>query len=107
MALTETTQEAVYLKQVISDLKGAVDVVVEPVQLFGDNQGSLAMIKNPVKHNRTKHIDIKYHFIHDYYARNVININYVGTDENIADTMTKPMSKVKLEKFQKPLFGMH
>ena len=107
MALTETTQEAIYLKQVILDLKGAVDILVEPVELFGDNQGSLALIKNPVKHNRTKHIDIKYHFIRDYYTRNIININYVETEENIADAMTKPMSKIKLNKFRKSLFGIH
>ena len=104
MALAETTQEAIYLKQVILDLNE--DVVVEPILLFGDNQGSLAVVKNPVKHNRTKHIDIKYHFIRDYFNSNIIDITYVPSEENVADAMTKPISRVKLEKFGKSLFGM-
>ena len=107
MALGETTQEAIYLKQILSDLQEVigVDIDMEPIQLYGDNQSSLVMIRNPVKHNRTKHIDIRYHFIRDYFNRKIIDIKYVETDKNIADIMTKNLPKYKLEQFKKPLFG--
>ena len=103
MALCEATQEALYLKQVISDLKENVDV--QPVQLYGDNQGSLSLTKTPGKHNRTTHIDIRYHFIRDYVARNVISVQHVPSDDNVADALTKPMPRNKSEKFCRPLFG--
>ena len=103
MALTEATQEAIYLKQVYSDLvRESYD---DPIQLYGDNQGSLALIKNPVRHNRTKHIDIRYHFIREHFLNNLIAVSYVETENNVADVMTKAMTQFKLRKFQKELFG--
>ena len=70
------------------------------------NQGSIAMVKNPVKHNRSKHIDIKYHFIREHLLNNTANISYVPTNNNVADVMTKPMSKVILKKYESQLFGV-
>ena len=103
MALAETTQEALYLKKLLLDLKE--NITVQPVQLFGDNQGSIAMISNPVKHSRSKHIDIKYHFIRDSVSNGTVNVSYVSTNDNIADVMTKPMTKFILKKFESRIFG--
>ena len=94
----------VYLKQVLQDLNE--DVEVETVQLFGDNQGSLALTKNPSNHSRTKHIDVKFHFIRDCYTSRVIDIQHVPTEDNAADAFTKPLPRVKLEKFCQQLFGV-
>ena len=103
MALCETSQEAVYLSRVFKDLtEGVVD---EPIQIYGDNQGSLDVVRNPVKHNRTKHIDIRFHFIRELYQSQIINVDHVGTDENVADVMTKAVPRHKLEKFHGVLFG--
>ena len=102
MALSSTVQEAVYLNQVLVDLK---QNSYEPILINEDNQGTIAMVKNPVKHNRSKHIDIKFHFIRDYLLRGKISVNYVQSENNIADLMTKPGTKVKLEKFKICLFG--
>ena len=60
MALCSAVQEAVYLERLLNDvLKSSFS----PVTIFVDNQGIIALSKNPVHHNRSKHIDIKYHFI--------------------------------------------
>jgi hypothetical protein len=104
MALCETSQEAIYLNRVFGDLLGTKDVAT-PVQIYGDNQGSIDLVKNPVKHNRSKHIDIKYHFIRDLYTANRIGLNYVRSDDNIADIMTKALPRCKFDKFRQPLFG--
>ena len=104
MALAETTQEAIYLQRLLSDVDMMKD---EPIQLYGDNQGSISIVKNPVKHNRTKHIDIKYHFIRECFSNGTINVNHVNGENNVADIMTKPLPKCKFTKYHKSLFGTH
>ena len=64
------------------------------------------MVRNPIKHDRSKHIDVKYNFVRDYVMKNKINISYISTDKNIADIMTKPCPKMKFENFGKYLFGI-
>ena len=103
MALTATTQEALYLSNVMGDF--IREQTFTPVNVFSDNQGAIALSKHPVHHHRTKHIDIRYHFIRDNINNNNIEISYVPTANNIADLMTKPCSKVKLRTFKRDLFG--
>ena len=64
-----------------------------------DNQGAIALAKNPVYHQRSKHIDIRYHFIRSEVQEGVVNLSYVQSERNIADLFTKPVSKVKLKLF--------
>ena len=64
-----------------------------------DNQGAIALGKNPVHHSRTKHIDIKYHFIREKVLNEEINLKYCPTQEMIADTLTKTLAKPSFEKF--------
>ena len=63
MALSEATQEAVWLKVFLCELgEMAKD---EAIKIYEDNQGSIALAKNPEFHKRTKHIDIRYHFVRE------------------------------------------
>jgi hypothetical protein len=55
------------------------------------------MAKNPVFHQRTKHIDTRFHFIRDLIKDNVIEIKYLPTDHMIADILTKALPRVKFE----------
>ena len=73
--------------------------------LFCDNQGAIALTKNPISHQRSKHIDVKYHFIRDEIMKNNLSINYVPTDSNPSDMFTKPVSKIKLQCFIKHIMG--
>ena len=70
----------------------------EPIVIHEDNQGAIAMAKNPVGHARTKHIDIRYHFVREGVQSGVIVLKYVATDEMIADILTKPLPKHRFEK---------
>ena len=65
-----------------------------------DNQGALAITKNPVKHSRTKHIDIRYHFIRENLLKNEFNIEYCPTTHMIADIMTKSLGTQLFERFR-------
>ena len=67
--------------------------------MFVDNQGAINLAKNPVHHQRSKHIDVKYHFIRLEIANGNVDLKYVQSEENVSDIFTKPVSRIKLEKF--------
>ena len=59
--------------------------------------------ENPVFHEKSKHIEIKYHYIKDMVHRGAVKLQYVATEEQIADVLTKPLAKVKFEYFREKL----
>ena len=58
---------------------------------------TVKLSENPVFHNKSKHIEIKYHYIRDMVHRGAVKLQYVVTDKQIADVLMKPFSKVKFE----------
>ena len=65
--------------------------------IFCDNDAAIQICKNPVHHSRTKHIDIKVHFIRDCYDRKLITMEEVHTNNNVADIFTKPFGKSRFD----------
>lgn len=65
------------------------------VQLYNDNQSAQKLAHNPVFHNRTKHIDVKYHYIKKLIESRVIKLDYLSTQEMIADILTKGLHNAK------------
>ena len=63
-----------------------------------DNQVAMKLAENPQFHNRTKHIDIRYHFIRDTLAAGEIVLQYLPTADMVADIMTKPLPRENHEK---------
>ena len=61
------------------------------------------MSKNPVFHDKSKHIKIKYHYTRDMVQRGAMKLQYVATDDQIADVLTKPLARVKFEYFRENL----
>lgn len=100
IALGSTTQEAIWLRQLLSDLK--VDMH-RPTELLEDNQGSIAMAKNPVGHKRTKNIDIRHHFIRECVQAGTISLLYCPTNEMVADIFTKSLPKRQFERLRQGL----
>ena len=75
------------------------------VNLFCDNQGAIHMALNDVNNSRTKHIDIRHHYIRNKLHDN-FTMSKVHTDDNVADLFTKPLDEPKFTKFVKML-GVH
>lgn len=103
MALAATIQECMYLTYLIQDLD---EFEYEIPMILEDNQGTIALSKNPVNRQRCKHIDVKYHFIRSAVHERKVLIDYCPTESMVADMMTKPVSKSKLDKFSVFVFGM-
>ena len=101
ISLCDATKEGLFLMHFLNDL----GFMLERFNLFGDNQGSLSLAKNPIKRERSKHIDAKFHFIRDEIEKGSLLVQYVPSDENVADVFTKSVSVVKMKKFSIFLFG--
>ena len=80
MAFTDAFKEAKFLRQLYADMSGRT---ATGVTLYADNQGAIALAKNPVHHQRTKHIDIRYHYIRLDVEENTVDLTYIPTNENI------------------------
>ena len=63
------------------------------IPLFYDNESAIKLTVNPVQHSRTKHIDIRHHFLRDHEAKGDIETRYVSTDNQLADIFTKPLDE--------------
>jgi hypothetical protein len=86
LALSEAMREALWLRQLLIEL----DVgYVSPIVIRVDNQSAIKLAENPVQHQRSKHIDIRYFRIREEIRAGHISVLYVPTDENIADLLTK------------------
>ena len=73
------------------------------VTLLCDNESAIHMADNPVEHNRTKHIDIRYHFLRDHQQKGDIEIAYVSTHNQLADIFTKPLDEKTISKLRNEL----
>ena len=63
--------------------------------LLCDNESAIKIAYNPVQHSRTKHIEIRHHFIRDHVARGDIELAYVPTKDQLADIFTKPLDDAR------------
>ena len=66
---------------------------------MADNQGAIALAKDNKFHSRTKHIDLRYHFIREAVEARKIKMKYIPTSENVADIFTKPLARPKFVEF--------
>ena len=89
MALSAAAQEGIFLLNLLKDLKFSVN----HVKIFEDNQGAIALTKTTKHHERSKHIDIRYHFVKDLVKSNTIEISHIGTNEMQADIFTKALPR--------------
>ncbi|WVZ81078.1 LOW QUALITY PROTEIN: hypothetical protein U9M48_028502 [Paspalum notatum var. saurae] len=69
------------------------EVELTRIPLLCDNESAVKLANNPVQHSRTKHIDIRHHFIRDHVAKGDILLRNVGTKEQLADIFTKPLDE--------------
>ncbi|GKA52899.1 hypothetical protein Tco_0746214 [Tanacetum coccineum] len=82
-------QQALWMKQALVDY----GISLDGITLMCDNKGAIDLSKNPVQHSRTKHIEIRHHFLRDNVQKGNISIEKVSSEDNIADILTKPLKR--------------
>ena len=90
VALTQAVKESLWLQGILDDL-GARKHLTEMSNISIDNQGAIALAKNPEFHARTKHIDIQYHFVSKHIEKGDIGLTYCHTSKMTADIFTKAL----------------
>jgi len=105
IAMSSIVKQSQWIAQVLRDMGYSRYIGPNPltVDIRGDNQGALALVKNPHLHERSKHIDICYHHIRDLEERKRIAVTYIPTSEMVADGFTKPLGKTLFERFKSQL----
>lgn len=88
IAASNAVRELVWLKVFMNEL---LPDKLEKVCFFMDNQSAIRLIKNPEFHKRSKHIDVRYHFIREKFEEGYFLLNYIPTQEMIADALTKSL----------------
>lgn len=97
MACCATTKEAVWLSRLISDIRFLP--IPEPITIGIDNAGTIYLSNNPAINERSKHIDVQYHFVRECVQLKKIKLIHCNTDDQLADSLTKPLERVKHSKF--------
>jgi hypothetical protein len=93
-ALAETAKEVQWIIQLLKDFNVKL---CEPVVIESDNQSCIKFVENEKFSNRTKHIDVRYHFVKDFINMQSIQLRYCPTEHNIADMLTKPLNGPKIK----------
>jgi hypothetical protein len=87
--------QAIWMKRILEKLSQSQS---QCTTIFCDNSSTIKLSRNPVMHGRNKHIDVRFHFLHDLTKEGTVELIYCGTQEQLADVMTKAL---KLDTFQK------
>ena len=80
-------------------LAGLFDAQIDAIDILCDNHICIKMTENPMFHDKTKHIEVRYHFIWDMVQKRAVKLKYVPTEEQVADVLTKPLARVRFEYF--------
>ena len=81
--------QILWMKQTLSDF----DLSFEHVPIKCDNTSAISISKNLMQHSRTKHIEIRHHFLRDHAQKGDITLEFVSTKDQLVDTLTKPLSE--------------
>jgi predicted solute-binding protein len=97
MAATSGACQGIWLARLLAKMQN-----LEPktVKLKVDNQSAISLCKNPVYHERTKHIDIKYHFVREKVEAGKVDVSYVRTEDQLTDILTKSHRRVRFQKLR-------
>ena len=101
--MLQQRKELIWLRSFIGEF---TDIFKGPTTLRCDNNSAIELTKDSKFHARTKHIDIRYHFIREAVENGTITLKYVPSKENLADVFTKALPRNEFEHFVKKL-GLH
>jgi hypothetical protein len=105
IAGAHAAKEAIWLKSLVSEI-WKDQATNSPITLHIDNQSAIAIAKNPEFHDRTKHIEVRHHFLRQQVDSKAIILKYLPTNDQVADVLTKGLTREKHERFTASM-GVH
>jgi hypothetical protein len=96
MEACEACTEEIWLRKLISDL---FDQILESTIIYCDNQSYIRLSEQPMFHERSKQIEIKYYFIRDKVQEGEVKLEYIPTDKQTTEILTKPLSRINFAYF--------
>ena len=91
MSESAAIKEALWLKTLLTDF----GYDFSSIYMFADNQAAIKLMTNPIISQRSKHIDIAYHFARQHVIAGTITLGYIPTEQMVADVFTKPVPESK------------
>lgn len=104
MAISATVQEVKWISQLLMELEFPMKL---PIKLFSDNQAAISISTNDINHSRTKHIDIRHHYIRDAIKNKEVELSWVDTNNQVADILTKPLAKSQFDTLRSKLMHVN
>ena len=100
MAASQASCEALWLRKLLVDL---FDQELRPTFIYCEDQSCIQLYENLIFHDWSNHIEIMYHFIRDYVQRGAVTLQYISTDEEVANILTKYLGRGKFIHFRDKL----
>ncbi|KAH9112159.1 hypothetical protein AeMF1_013477 [Aphanomyces euteiches] len=94
IAAAETAKNLIWLHELLHEMKVKIDL---PIEMFVDNQSAIQVARAAATHSRTKHIRLRFHFLKELVAENVVCLQYTSTKDQIADIFTKVQTREMFE----------
>jgi len=91
--------QLLWIKKLLCDYGFTQDTMI----INCDNTSAINIFKNPIQHSRTKHIDIRHHFLCDLMESQVVSLSFIPTDNQLADILTKPLDGSRFKFLQKAI----
>ncbi|MCP4492594.1 MAG: DDE-type integrase/transposase/recombinase [Gammaproteobacteria bacterium] len=97
VALSSAAQQAVWLRGLLKNLGYPQK---KATTILEDNQGAICLARNPVAQRKTKHIDLRHHYIREKVTDDTLDLQFIGTSEMVADLLTKPLHRATFERLR-------
>jgi hypothetical protein len=97
IAATTAVCQGIWLARLLGDFR---EEEPKAATLMVDNQSAISLIKNPVFHERSKHIDLRFHYIRECVEKGQILVEFTSTESQLADILTKPLGRVKFQEMR-------
>jgi hypothetical protein len=102
VALASAVKEIIYVRQLLDELGIAIQL---PIKVHEDNKTCIHIAKNPSAPRKTRHMDIRYHFVRDYHLEGIIHIDYCPSRLMIADIFTKALPRPAFRRLRQELIS--
>jgi hypothetical protein len=103
IALSEVTKEILW----ISRIGHYLDLPSEQIRVYEDNQGAMKIAKSTCTHKKSKHVNIRYHFVREHVAEGKIVLTWIPTNNMLADLLTKPVAEAEFSRKRAIVMNLH